>query len=908
MNEPLDDQNLTRPACDLDRIDQLCEQFEDACKASQGPQIEEYLEQVPQQDRSALFEQLLPVELHWRRQRGERPAQEEYRDRFAEYTRQIDSAFAFKKGADTPRSADWHTETHAIGARALHVRCPHCRNPIEIVDDTPLAEITCPSCGSSFSLVGDEALAHRTSGGTRRRRQRVGHFELVEQLGAGAFGVVWRARDTKLDRTVAVKIPRKGQLDREETEKFLREARAAAQLRHPNIVSVHEVGIEQDLLYIVSDYVEGLSLHDWRTGHKFGYRESAELCAKIAEALDYAHEQGVVHRDLKPTNVLLDRSGEVHLMDFGLAKREAGEVTMTTEGQILGTPAYMSPEQARGEAHQADRRTDLYSLGVILYELLTGELPFRGNLRMMLKQVLEDNPPSLRKLDGNIPRDLETICLKCMEKDPDRRYPRARELADELRRYLDGKPIHARPVGRMERAWRWCRRNPVVAGLLAAVAVSLVSGIVVSTRFAIAAGRRAIEAQEAEQEGLELANEKTELAAREQAARAEEARQRLLLLQQQALESVRNAWQAFDEGDEPTMLIWLADAYRTSDRVARAAAADPGLDEAAKRQIEWQREVNRMRMASALQHHPLVHVWPGVRAAAFSHDGRLAATGGHEGEVVVYELATGREVHQWKTKDLGGPTEEPTPEAASGPRYPMHAVLRIGFSPDDRLLMTVTPKALQLWDLSTGKGRLFKCDEIVTRACFADEGRAVLACLHDRKLRWWDVGSALAAKELDVDGEVLRFSPDGRRLAVRSAAGEESTTLSILDAASGETLATLQTGPHVGQALFSPDATRLAALRTVPEAPLSSPRLVEIWDIGQGQRTGNGRLYARWRSLPTESDWPRQPPTTRQAAIGLEYWTARPASRSDRSWSTKRLSRIWRFPPTGRCWQWPVAE
>ena len=196
----------------------------------------------------------------------------------------------------------------------------------------------------------------------------------------------------------------------------------------------------------------------------------------MAEALHYAHGQGVIHRDVKPANILLDGQGEPHLTDFGLAKREVGEITVTTEGEPLGTPAYMSPEQARGERHRVDGRSDLYSLGVVLYQMLTGELPFwADNWPMVVKRLLTEEPRPPRRINAAIPRDLETICLKCLEKEPSRRYATAAAMAEDLRRFSRGEPILARPVGHVERLERWCRRKPVVASLsLALVVVSAI--------------------------------------------------------------------------------------------------------------------------------------------------------------------------------------------------------------------------------------------------------------------------------------------------------------------------------------------------------------------------------------------------------------------------------------------------
>src|SRR2546423_1240946 len=310
----------------------------------------------------------------------------------------------------------------------------------------------------------------------------LGDYELLEEVGRGGQGVVFRARQKSLNRTVALKVISLGQwASKAHLKRFRLEAEAAAKLEHPGIVPIHEVGERDGSCYFSMKFIEGGQLDEVVRRAPMSIRQAAELIAKVARTVHYAHEHGILHRDIKPGNILLDQKGEPHLTDFGLARLVETESTVTRTMEVLGTPSYMAPEQAVGNNAALAAETDVYGLGAVFYQLLTGHPPFAGGTTYeTIRMVLETEPRHPRLYNPKVDRDLATICLNCLEKDQERRYPSALTLAEDLERWLKHEPIQARHITMLARGRKWVRRNPAVAGLLASlVALATAIGVII---------------------------------------------------------------------------------------------------------------------------------------------------------------------------------------------------------------------------------------------------------------------------------------------------------------------------------------------------------------------------------------------------------------------------------------------
>jgi serine/threonine protein kinase len=417
LDRPTDERLLTQE--EFQHLNRACDAFEVAWQAGGRPSIEEFLAEAPAAVRPELLRELLELEVAYRKRRGEKPTLGEYLRRFPDH---LNAAFL--------------AETPLADADSL------CLAPAAAAADAPAPP------GQTLPLVPPAAGWPAVSG-----------YEIVEILGRGGMGVVYKAKQLAAKRLVALKMIRDGVLaGPQHRVRFRIEAEAAARFQHPNLVRIYEVGEHGGLPYFSMEYAEGGSLDKRLAGQPLPPREAALLVRTLAEAAHYAHEKQVIHRDLKPANVVLTGDGRPLITDFGLAKRLDSDTRVTPSEAVFGTASYMAPEQAEGRVRQIGPATDVYALGAILYEVLTGHPPFRGeNVQATIRQVIHDDPAPPTRQRPEVPADLEAVCLKCLEKEPGQRYASARELAEDLARFLAGEAVTAVPADDWERQARWAR-------------------------------------------------------------------------------------------------------------------------------------------------------------------------------------------------------------------------------------------------------------------------------------------------------------------------------------------------------------------------------------------------------------------------------------------------------------------
>jgi WD40 repeat protein/tRNA A-37 threonylcarbamoyl transferase component Bud32 len=646
--------------------------------------------------------------------------------------------------------------------------------------------------------------------------RRLGEYELLDEVGRGGMGIVYRARQAGLERVVALKMLLAGELaSAADIDRFRNEAQAAGQLQHPNIVAIHDVGVHDGRHFFTMDFVEGKSLADLvRDGPLPPVRAGAYVRV-IAEAIHHAHQQGILHRDLKPSNILIDRDDQPRITDFGLAHWMAGKSKLTTTGQVLGTPGYMPPEQASSKCGPISAASDVYALGAILYELLTGRTAVLAETPLdALLQVVENEPVSPRLLNPRVPRDLATICLKCLQKRPHHRYPSAADLADDLGRFLRAEPIQARPIGPAGRLWRWCRRKPLVAALAGAAALFLVAGVLFSLYFAVQEHARAVEADLARKE-----------AKRESATLALERAHRL-----------------DEQGEHGRALLWLVRGLE----LAREAG-DPDLE-----------HVARVNLGGAIgQTHRLCAVLSQegyIEQAAFHPDGRVVALASHEKALPLWSV-TGKPLgivltarsafrtvayHPDGKVILTGHTDGPPHlwQAATGRLLgvlPEHesSIRRVAFSPDGKSFVTADIKGwAQLWDSATRKprGPRLSCRRETLAVAFSPDSKILFTGGTDNTLRRWDVATGERIDETQIPGWIwsIAFHPDGKSFFTALSNGKvirwDATTREQM----GEPIQ--HTGPVFSVAV-SPDGKTILTS--------SQDRTARLWDSGTHQPLGN---------------------------------------------------------------------
>jgi WD40 repeat protein len=670
-------------------------------------------------------------------------------------------------------------------------------------------------------------------------------YEIESVLGRGGMGVVYKARHLALKRTVALKmVLAGGHAGPRELARFRIEAEAVARLQHPNIVQIHEVGEADEHPYCALEFVEGGNLAGKIDGKPLPAREAAKLVEALARAMQLAHSRNVVHRDLKPANILLTAEGTPKITDFGLARQMDRDIGATQAGAILGTPSYMAPEQASGHAHEAGPAADVYALGAILYACLAGRPPFQGKTMVeTLDQVRTQEPVAPSRFQASVPLDLETICLKCLRKEPEKRYASAAELADDVVRYQRGEPILARPVGRVERAVKWVKRNPVVTGAAAAVLLALAVGATYGY----------------------LKYRETEEALGKRDLALGEAKDAL------ARESVR-VKERDEANDKLTYRLGVSNmvlagaAYDNRD-VKLAAEA---LDNVPAQQRGWEWHYLKRQLNGGI--FTLYGHKGAVTSVAFSPDGTRIVTGaGEPFQAKVWDARTGMLLF-----DLKG-----LPKTVPGMNFP---VVCVAFSADSKRIVTAggdntarvwdaKTGALQLelkekrqlncaafspdgariatggwdemivlWDANTGKplGELKEHRATITRLAFNPDGTRILAGSLDGAVRVWDAKTGkvlLEAKEMMSAESSVAFSPDGQRIVV---GGRTDGTARVIDARTGNVLLELKGRPLVANTFymttgilcvaFSPDGTRIVTGGTAD----SGTGEASVWDARTG--------------------------------------------------------------------------
>jgi WD40 repeat protein len=630
------------------------------------------------------------------------------------------------------------------------------------------------------------------------------------------MSVVYKARQVGLQRLVALKmIPAGADADPEKLARFRSEAEAVARLEHPNIVQIHEVGelgaagVNPPTPYFSLELVDGGSLAEKFAGRPVPARQAAQLVEPLARAVHYAHQHGVIHRDLKPGNVLLTADGVPKITDFGLAKQLDADLGQTRSGALLGTPPYMAPEQAEGKTRQIGPTTDVYALGAILYELLTGRPPFRGATALeTLDQVRSAEPVSPGRLVPKLPRDLETICLKCLQKEPHKRYPSAEALAEDLQRFLAGQPIRARPIRVWERGLKWARRRPAIAGLLALVVfvAGLGFGLVTWQWLRAAAAREALANQAKELElksyvgnigraALELTTDNLGRAGE----LLDECREDLRGFEWHYLTRLRHASPIeLPRGRRLPLGGQACDVAFSSD--GRFLAAPAGAD------------VNVWDMSSVargvstpcfiLRGHTGT-----VLRIAFSPDGRHLASTGMDTEVMIWGLSpTAHRSHK---------SEAPAKDTSSVPSLALQARI------EQAEQAVPTPSGEVLTPHFTLQGHTQR----VTSLAFSPDGQLLASASFDHSVKLWDVASGDELFSFRGEfpghwGPAVSFSPDGRHLA----SGGVKNTVKLWDLKTGREIHTFEghAGP-VYSVSFSPDSRQLASA--------GSDHVVIVWDI-----------------------------------------------------------------------------